>query len=153
MTVDALRAIARAHAILAWLATAAIVAALVIARRPARRAAVIAGAVASALVVSASALGIALHDPYRSRLRQRLFVASSALGWLFERKQHLAFGAVLLGLGALAALSASRRVDDAPNGAASRDLARAAWIAWLASALFALAASIASTIVARRAHF
>ena len=51
---------------------------------------------------------------------------------------------------AAATTIAQRRARDATLG---RELARAAMIGWIASLLLALAASIASAIVARRAVF
>lgn len=153
MSVEALRAIERAHAILAWLATLALVlSALASLRRgPARRGLLGAGALASALLLITGALGALLDEGYRGRLRQRLFLASPTLGWLFERKLHLAFGAILLAISALSALLALRRDDAA--GPRARSLARAVTLALGASALLALFASVASTLVARRAIF
>jgi hypothetical protein len=153
VTIETLRVIERIHALAAWAATAALlVAARVFASSSslARRWARTAGTGAVALIVAAAALGLTLHDPYRARLRQRLFIASKALGWLFERKQHAAFAAVLLGVCALAlAVTLDRR----PVAPGSRDLTNAAVLAWTASAVLALLASIASSIVARRVHF
>ena len=82
--------------------------------------------------------------------RSKLSLASATLGWLFERKHHFAFGAALIAVSAAATTIAQRRARDATLG---RELARAAMIGWSASLLLALAASIASAIVARRAVF
>ncbi len=150
-SIEALRSVERLHAVVAWAATAALVAALWMFARAPRRAAQVAGAVAVGLVVAAGGLGLALHDPYRARLRQRLFVEAPSLGWLFERKQSLAFAAVLLAVCALAATV--RRARGSADAGETRDLARSAALAWAAAAVLALAASVASAIVARRAHF
>src|SRR6185312_5465887 len=95
-----------------------------------------------------SGLGLALHDTYRSRLRQRLFVQAPALGWLFERKLHAAFAATLLAVGGLALLGALARDERA-----ARELRRSALLAWCAAAALSVFASIASALVARHARF
>jgi hypothetical protein len=150
MSREQLLSLERVHAIAAWAATAAIAlsAWLFVRSSPWRR---WAGAAAAVLALGAAGTGLWLHDPYRSRLRQRLFVDAPSLGWLFERKQHLAVAAVLLALSALA--TPERLSPDPTDALGSRDLRRAAALAWTSSALLALAASIASTIVARRASF
>jgi hypothetical protein len=147
---DALRSLERLHGIAAWGATAAVIAAAGLFARGARsrRAA---GVVAAVLAAFAAGLGLALHDPYRAHLRQRLFVEAPRLGWLFEQKLHAAFAAVLLSLCALALTLRLGRGPAAGDGA--RDLHRAAVLGWAAAAALALGASIASTLVAARAHF
>jgi hypothetical protein len=150
MSREQILSLERWHAIASWAATAVIAlsAWLFVRSSPWRRAA---SAAAAVLALGAAGTGLWLHDPYRSRLRQRLFLDAPSLGWLFERKQHLAFAAVLL---ALSALATQARLSLDPEGApGARDLHRAAALAWTSSALLALAASIASTIVARRASF
>ncbi|MFT3767079.1 MAG: hypothetical protein QM820_16400 [Minicystis sp.] len=155
MSLETLRAIARLHALVAWLATATLIAAAathVIAR--ARRFSTTLGAAAAVLALAAGGLGLALHDGYRARLRQRLFLASPSLGWLFERKQHLAFGAVLLAVAAAAITVVTQRMEARPDHASiTRELRKGAQMAWTASALLALAASLASMIVAGRMRF
>jgi len=152
MSPGAIATVARLHAVLAWAATAALLAAPWIARSGAARRlrrGVRAGAIA--LLLATSALGLALHDTYRAKIRQHLFISAPDIGWLFERKLHLAFASALLGVGALAALFWLERTPaDAPE---RRELGRGAALAWGASAALALAASIAGAIVARRAHF
>lgn len=155
MTVEELRSLERIHAAAAWISAAGLGAvAWALARgREARRIAIGAAAAIAGLLV-AGATGLALHDPYRAKLRQRLFLDAPALGWLFERKQHLAFGALALGVGAAATLEALRRIEARPADAAlARDLRRSAALAWIAAAALSLAAAIASAIVARRASF
>jgi hypothetical protein len=150
MSPEMLRTVERLHAVVAWAAAAALAATAWLFLRS-QRAARLAGAAAVALALGTAGLGFSLHDPYRSKLRQRLFVEAPALGWLFERKQHAAFAAVLLGVSALATLLRAERA--APGTKDASDLRRTAALAWTASATLALAASIASAIVARRAHF
>jgi hypothetical protein len=108
------------------------------------------GAVAALSVTLAGGLGVLLEAAYRARIRQRLFVRSPSLGWLFERKEHLAFAAILLAWCALAAMAASRLTRE-PERAG--DLQKAARLAGIAAAALALAASVMAAIVARRAHF
>jgi hypothetical protein len=149
MSLEALRSLARLHAWTAWLATLALgIAALLHARG--RRGSSAMGAIAAALVLATSAIGLAMHDGYRARIRQKLFIASTTLGWLFERKQHLAFGATLLAVSATASSFAALRAVDRVF---ARELRRAALVGWVASAALALAASSASAIVARTMRF
>jgi hypothetical protein len=156
VSVEALRALERAHAVIAWTATASLVtAAWIVARgRAPRRGALAACGAALALVLAAGATGIALHDPYRARLRQRLFLHAMRLGWLFEQKQHLAFASLLFAVAAAASLGALALAERrAVDPALARDLRRSAVLAWTAAALFAAAASVASAVVARHARF
>jgi uncharacterized membrane protein len=150
VTLDGLRLIERVHAVAAWAATFGLVAAAALAASPRRRSLRPVLAMATALLVAAAALGVLLHDPFRYRLRQRLFIEAPALGWLFERKQHAAFAAVML---AVCALAAFFRHERAGTGDEAETLRGTATLAGLAAAGLALAASIASLIVARHAHF
>ncbi len=151
MSPEALHAIAQAHAVAAWLATAALAAAPLALLRPRRdRVTLAIGAVAALSVTVAGGLGVLLEAPYRARLRQRLFVQAPSLGWLFERKEHLAFAAIVLAWCALAAASASRLTRDHERAG---DLHNVARLAAMAAAGLALAASVMAAIVARRAHF
>jgi hypothetical protein len=146
-----LHLVAQVHAVIAWIATAALVVALPRLIRPHRDRVTIAISAAAALGITlAGGLGVLLEAPYRSRIRQQLFVRSPSLGWLFERKEHLAFGAILLAWCALSTMVAARISRD-PRRA--RDLERAARLAGVAAAGLALAASVMAAIVARRAHF
>jgi hypothetical protein len=155
VSLEALQALARLHGVAAWLATVALIAAVgarVSAR--ARRFAAALGMIATTLALAAGGLGFALHDGYRARIRQKLFLQAPALGWLFERKQHLAFAAVLLAVAAASITIAERRLESRPGAEpALRELKRAAMIAWVAAALLALVASVTSVIVAGRMSF
>lgn len=147
MSLELARTLARLHGLAAWLFTAALIAAAVASTRDRahRLTAWLAVATAS-LAAAASALGFVIHDAYRAQIRQRLFVRSPDIGWLFERKLHLAVGAALLAIAATAVTFAARRE-------AARPLRRTAALAFTAASLLALSAAIASTIVASRAHF
>lgn len=163
-TSEALRSLARVHGVIAWAAAAALVVALALAfaRRAAGRGVVAATAAAAALLTGAGAAGLGLDLPYRGRLRQRIFLEAPALGWMFERKLHLAFGAAALAWCALALLAAAaleRRRAGGPGGPSRamapwvRDLERGGRAALAASAVFALAAALLSAVVARRYAF
>ena len=152
MSVAELRALERLHAVIAWLATAGLLWAAWASVR--RRLPAGGAAAAAALVVLAGLLGAALEEGFRARVRHKLFLAAPALGWLFERKVHVAFGAVLLGVAAWALTAALRRIEPRADEAdVARELRRGAAIAWTAAAVLALLASVASAIVARRAGF
>jgi hypothetical protein len=174
VTTAALRWLARAHGILAWAAAAALVGAFAAAlvgrglgrRAPsgdpephrsnwARRARVAAAGVAATLLSGAFAAGLALDLPYRGRLRQRVFLDAPALGWLFERKLHFAFGAAALAWCALGLLTAAvlRHGDGTAAPPWARDLERAGRAALAGSAALATIAAILSAMVARRHSF
>jgi hypothetical protein len=157
VTAEALRWLARAHGVAAWLAVAGLIvaAALSLRRRGAGgRADLVANADATALVTASFAAGLALDLPYRALLRQRVFIESPALGWLFERKAHLAFGALALAWSALALrAAAAARALSRPPAPWARDLERGARSALFGSAVLALIAAACSTIVARRYPF
>jgi hypothetical protein len=109
---DAARTLEHVHGHLGWLAAAALVHPALLLRNPRRRADLaVAGAIT--LVTFAGALGAWLYGPYRDRLKQSIFIDAQAVGYLFERKEHLAFGAVLLAwAAALAYFGAARCSDD-----------------------------------------
>jgi hypothetical protein len=150
MSPATLQLVARAHAVVAWIATAALAVALPLLIRGRQRRVTLAISAAAAIAITlAGALGVLLEAAYRSRIRQRLFGKSPALGWLFERKEHLAFGAILLAWCALSTIVAAQISRD-PRRAG--DLHAAARLAGIASAGLALAASVMATIVAQLAH-
>ncbi len=60
-----------------------------------------------AITSFASGMGLELH--YRVHLRQRLFITSKTLGWLFERKLHLSFGLFMFATIGLLALFLARK--------------------------------------------
>ena len=151
MSPDALHLLARAHGVAAWIATATLTAALplLIRARGARITAAIT-ALATVAITICGGLGALLEAAYRSRLRQQLFVRSPSLGWLFERKEHLAFGAIVFAWCTLSTMVAARLSRDPRR---VNDLHAAARLAAIASAGLALAASVMAAIVTRRAHF
>lgn len=151
MTAEALRSLSRAHGALAWAAAAALaVAVIAVWRRRASGGAL--AALAAALGAGAFATGALLHVPFQVKLRQKLFLASASLGWLFERKEHAAFGALALalcGVVALGAERAARRAGDAGAGA----LRRAAILALAGALAFEALALGVSIAAAGRVRF
>jgi hypothetical protein len=154
MTLELARRVAIAHGVIAWIAALALVVTALglLLRRPGAPWSVASGAASTALASLAFASGALLDLSYRTHLRQRLFLASRPLGWLFERKLHLSFGALLFALCALAALFAASRAArvSADPDAVSPSLARAARFAYAAAALFSLFACVASSLAASR---
>ena len=151
MSPDALHLIARAHGVVAWIATAALAVALPQIFRAARgRVTIAISAAAAAAITLCGVLGVLLEAAYRSRIRQQIFVRSPSLGWLFERKQHLAFGAIVLAWCTLSTMVAAQLSRDPER---ARDLHAAARLAGIVAAGLALAASVMAAIVARSAHF
>lgn len=146
-----LRALATAHGVLGWLAAGGLVAvaALALLRGWQRKLALAAAAVVLAATVAA-ALGLALEPAYEERLRQRLFLRSASLGWLFERKLHAAIVAVLVAWSALLLLLALARAREPRLRA---ELGRAATAGFVASAVLGLFAVVAASLVARAARF
>jgi len=102
-------------------------------------------ALAVTLATLAGALGASLYPSYRERLRQPIFAQAPGMGYLFERKEHLAFGAVLLAwAGAIAYVAAIRYAEVAGRDA----LRKAAHWAFVASAVLTVVTALLGTIVA-----
>lgn len=139
------KALSQVHAGLAWAAIAVLAAAIVAVARRARWGGLAVGG-AVAIGLAAFATGAMLHLPFQAKLRQRLFLTSAALGWLFERKEHAAFGAAALlacaGCATIAA-RASRPLDPAAE-AGFRRAAIGALAGALAFEAFAIGVSIAT---------
>jgi hypothetical protein len=76
-------------------------------------------------------------------LRQAIFIAAPAVGWLFERKEHLAFGAVLLAWAGAAAYAAAWRA----RAETSAHLFVFAWRAYVAAATLAIVVAVIGTLV------
>lgn len=157
MSPDAVRSISSVHALLAWssVATLAVAAGLLSYRGgPSwRRRLEFVFAIASTALTSVTfALGGLLDMPYRLHLRQKLFLQSRTLGWLFERKEHFAVGAVSLALAGMFALIAVRLRSRRPGPSSiAADLGRAATASYVAAALLAASAAIAAAVVGVRA--
>jgi hypothetical protein len=89
--------------------------------------------------VLAFASGLLLEQNYRIHVKQRLFLASKNLGWLFERKQHFSLGVCAFALIGMCALFLVRKDER---------FFRSLRIAYGLSALLALTSCVISTIVA-----
>jgi len=92
-----LRLLERVHGHLGWLAVAALAHPAILLRNPQRRAR-LSVLLATALVVTTALLGASIYPDYRGRLKQRIFLEAPTLGWMFERKEHLAVGVLFFSL-------------------------------------------------------
>jgi hypothetical protein len=128
-----LRIVEHIHGHAGWLCAVALLhPAIVLRRNKGGRWAV---GLSTALVTLVAALGVWLYTPYRTLVRQRLFQAAPTMGYLFERKEHLAFAAVAFAwIGALAYIAERRKLSH-------RAYVLAAGIAVVAAALGTTVAS------------
>jgi hypothetical protein len=92
-----LRVLERIHGHLGWLAIAALSHPAILLRRLQRRAR-LSVALATTTAVATALLGARIYPSYREQLKQRIFIEHPALGWSFERKEHLAVGAIAFAL-------------------------------------------------------
>ena len=100
-----IRVLEHVHGHLGWLGVAALLHPAIPLRNPKRRAP-LAVVITTALVVATSLLGFYIYPEYRARIKHDIFVETPRLGWLFERKEHLAVGALAFALvGCIAHLS------------------------------------------------
>jgi hypothetical protein len=130
------------HGHIGWLAAAALSHPAIL-LRTARRRAHLAVGLAVGAVTLAAVLGATMYPAYRSRLREPIFAGSATVGYLFERKEHLAFGAVLFAWAGAIAYAAAR--TDGPE----RDsLHKAAHHAFVIAACLAIVTAILGTVVA-----
>lgn len=135
MSLDLLRLLERVHGHVAWLSIAALLHPAILLRNPKRRAP-LSVSLAASLALATGLLGGFLYPEYTARLKQAIFIHTPTIGWCFERKEHLAVGAIGLAIaGAIAHLAAPR--FDEPS---REHLARAAHRAFIASFVFALIA-------------
>jgi hypothetical protein len=141
--VDPVRIAEHVHGHLGWLAAIALVHPAILLRRTSRRAH-LAVALSVAAVTLVGALGASMYESYRDRLRQSLFAQAPSIGYLFERKEHLAFGALLLSWGGALAYAAALRA----RGSVRESLRRSAHWAFVAAALLAIATAALGTVVA-----
>ena len=103
MTTEILRFLESIHGHLGALAAVALLhpAILLWNGRPATRGIRLSIALTTALVVAVYSMGIGLYADYRRLVKRALFRTDVAAGFLFETKEHLAFAAVVLTLGAV----------------------------------------------------
>jgi hypothetical protein len=140
---DPLRIREHVHGHLGWLAALALIHPAILLRRIERRAHWAVG-LAVAVVTLAAAMGLGIYDGYREKLRQPIFASSMRMGYLFERKEHLAFGVVLFAwIGAVAYVAAP-----AADAALRQPLRRVAYRAFVISAALAVVTAVLGTTVA-----
>jgi hypothetical protein len=112
LSVDPMRVLEHVHGHVGWLSAVALLHPAILLRNPRRRAH-LAVAFATGFVTLTGAMGAYLYGPYRDHVKQGLFIAAPKIGYLFERKEHLAFGAILLAWAGAVAYFGAVRADDA----------------------------------------
>jgi hypothetical protein len=146
VAIDPTRMFAHVHGHVGWLAAAALVHPAVLLRRPGRRAH-LSVLLATSFVTVTAVLGVTIYPAYSTRLRQAIFVSAPNIGWLFERKEHLAFAAVAFAWAGAAAYVAAFRADE-PLRVPLRTFAFRAYAA--AAAMAILVAAIGTVVAAYR---
>jgi hypothetical protein len=141
------RSLERVHGHLGWLAALALAHPAILLRRPRRRAVGVALA-ATLLVTAVAALGAAMYPSYRAEVKPILFATTAAVGELFERKEHLGVGALVLAWTGLFAHVLAHR-----DGATRPEAARVAFVAYVGAAVMAAVAACAGTVVAVHRSF
>lgn len=136
-----LRALERIHGHLGWLSVAALLHPAILLRNP-RRSARLSVGLATAFVVATAVLGASMYPEYRARLKQHIFLEAPRLGWLFERKEHLAVAVVAFACAGCAAHLAAPTLDEATRRVAAK-VAHRAFVA-----AFVLSLAVASIGVA-----
>jgi uncharacterized membrane protein len=141
MTHDVVRRLIIVHGIVAWIDALLllVVAILMLRKRPTDKPWFLRLSVIATLgAVAAFASGLLLEMHYRLHMRQRLFLSSKTLGWLFERKLHLSFGVLLFAVMAVFTLLLVRENPRA---------LRAARMAFVIAASFAIITCVISSTV------
>jgi hypothetical protein len=135
---DQARLLEHVHGHLGWLAAALLIHPAILLRRLRRRAH-LAVALSASLVTLVGAAGVSMYSEYGLRIRQSLFLHAPRYGWLFERKEHLAFGAIALVWAGAAAYAGAERAEgelyDRLRVLSFRAFAAAAALAVIAAAL------------------
>ena len=143
---DPVRLMEHVHGHLGWMSVAVLIhPAIVLWRKPRADWAV---GLAIGFTTLVGGIGAWLYPAYREKIKQSIFIASPKIGFLFERKEHLAFGAIALAwVGALAYFAGRARSSELEP--AMRDsLRQASRTAFVASAALALVAATLGTVVA-----
>ena len=143
MLLDPLRLTEHIHGHLGWLAAAILIHPAVVLRSRTRRAH-LAVALATVFITVAAGIGAWIYVAYRERLKQGIFMHAPVVGLLFERKEHLAFGAVLLAWTGAAAYFAALRATP-PTRERLRTIA---FQSFCASAALSVLVAILGTVVA-----
>ncbi len=141
MTPDVVRRLILVHGVVAWIDALLLLVVSILLLRERwldkpwfRRVSLLAtlGAIAS------FASGLLLEMHYRLHMRQRLFLSSKTLGWLFERKLHISFGVLLFAAIGCCTLLLVREHPRA---------LRTSRAAFVIAAVFALIACVISSVV------
>jgi hypothetical protein len=144
MTTLLLRVLERIHGHLGWLSVAALLHPAILLYNSRRRAG-LAVSLTTLSVVATALLGGSIYGSYRERLKQHIFIEAPRVGWLFERKEHLAVGAVGLALaGCIAHLSAPFFADETTK----LTVARLAHRSFVAAFVLALLVAVIGVSVA-----
>jgi hypothetical protein len=130
-----LRVLERIHGHIGWLSVAALLHPAILLRSPKRRAP-LSVTLATAFVVATALLGVYIYPEYRDRLKQHIFIEMPKLGWMFERKEHLAVGAVAFTLiGCVAHLAAPAFTDERLRVTVARTAHRSFVVAFALAAI------------------
>lgn len=146
---DLLRLTEHVHGHVGWLAAALLVHPAIV-LRDRRRRAHLAVVLACAFVTVASAVGAWIYVAYRDQLRQAIFVSSPAVGLLMERKEHLAFAALVFAWAGTAAYFGAPR---AKADSLRLTLRTIAFRAFACAAALAVLVAVLGTIVAVHKSF
>jgi hypothetical protein len=145
MTTQLLRWLEHIHGHLGWLSAAALLHPAILLRNAnAKKRARLSVVLATGLVVVTALLGVWMYPEYRGRIKQHVFLEAPRLGWMFERKEHLAVGAVVLALAGCVSHLALPLFSDEPTRRSMARLAHRAFVA--AFALAALAACLGVSV-------
>jgi hypothetical protein len=146
MAYDIVRVLEHVHGHLGWLAVAVLVHPAILLRHRRRRAHLAVG-LAVLFTTLVGSIGMWVYGPYRDRIKQSIFIDAPWAGLLFERKEHLAFAAILLSwAGGVAYVLALRTTE--PEAAAGQSLRTLAFRAFAAASVLALVVAVLGTIVA-----
>ena len=140
---DPVRLLEHIHGHIGWLAAIALIHPAIVLRRTKRKAHWAVG-LATGVVTLAGGLGAYIYGDYRDKLRQSIFQHAKWVGYLFERKEHLAFGAFgLAWAGCLAYVAATWLEGDARER-----LRRASHWAFVAAAILTVVTAAFGTVIA-----
>jgi hypothetical protein len=142
MTVLLLRVLERIHGHLGWLCVAALLHPAIFLRNP-RRHARLAVALTTIVVLATGLLGGYIYPEYRNRLKQHVFIEAPRIGWLFERKEHLAVGAIAFAVAGCVAHLSLPVFSDAATRKTAATLAHRAFVAAFVLALIVAGLGVA----------
>jgi hypothetical protein len=140
---DAARVVEHIHGHLGWLTAVALVHPAIVLRNLKRRAHLAVG-LATGMATLAGGLGAWVYGPYRDRLKQGIFIHARWIGLLFERKEHLAVGAIGLAWAGAVAYIAAMGAEEGTRVA----LRTFAWRAFIAAAALAFVVGGLGVVVA-----